>query len=172
NLYIPSTVRWTQDGAQVSLTQKSVYPFDSHIEFQLQSSPQRDFTLNFRIPSWAEGASLSVNGKRIQDSPVPGSFAAVRREWKTGDHMDLDLPLTKRLEPIDPRHANTVALLAGPLVLFSVGESSSAVARQQLLSATKTGRSSWQAGSAATPLTLLPFTAIADEQYSTYLLVS
>ena len=29
NLYISSTLRWTQNGAQIVLTQKSLYPFDS-----------------------------------------------------------------------------------------------------------------------------------------------
>lgn len=172
NLYIPSTLRWTQNGADVSLTQNTLYPFNSQIEFQLTTSSQREFTLNFRIPTWAEGASLSVNGKRVQDSVVPGGFAAVKRHWRAGDRIDLDLPLTKRLEPVDPRHANTVALLSGPLVLFPIGEPSSAVSRQQLLSATKVGKSSWRAETAGTPLALLPFTAISDQQYSMYLLVS
>src|SRR5215467_9884662 len=34
NLYIPSTVKWKQDGAQVSLMMKSGYPDDSHVEFE------------------------------------------------------------------------------------------------------------------------------------------
>lgn len=172
NLYIPSTLRWEQDGAHVSLSQKSLYPLDSHIQFEVTSSRPQDFVLNFRIPSWANGASLFINGKRALEAPVPGSFAAVRRQWNTGDHIDLDLPLTKRLEPIDPRHPNTVALLSGPIVLFPIGESAPVVTRQQLLSATKVGQRSWQADSAGASLTFLPFTSISDEPYSTYLVVS
>jgi DUF1680 family protein len=172
NLYMPSTLRWIQDGARVSLTQKTLYPFDSHIQFQIAGPSPKDFVLNFRIPAWAEGASLSVNGKRVQDSPAPGRFASVRRQWKTGDRIDLDLPLAKRLEPIDPRHANTVALLCGPLVLFAIGDTSPAVTRQQLLAAAKTEKNNWRAETAGTPLTLMPFTAISDELYSTYLRVS
>ena len=171
NLYIPSTLRWTQDGAHVLLAQKSLYPFDSHIQFQVATSSPKDFTLNFRIPSWAEGASLFVNGKRAPETPVPGSFVAIGRQWKMADRIDLDLPLTKRLEPIDPRHPNTVALLCGPLVLFAVGETSPAVTRRQLLAATKLAKHRWRVESASAPLTLLPFTAIWDEPYSTYLLV-
>jgi uncharacterized protein len=172
NLYIPSTLRWRQDGADVSLAQKSLYPFDSHIQFQVAASAPSGFILNFRIPSWAEGASLFLNGKRVPEAAVPGSFAGIERMWRTGDRIDLDLPLTKRLEPLDPRHSNTVALLCGPLVLFAIGETSPAVTRRQLLAATKLGNGSWRAESASRPLTLLPFTAISDEPYSTYLLVS
>jgi DUF1680 family protein len=172
NLYIPSTLRWTQDGDDVSLAQKSLYPFDSHIQFQVATSSPNGFILNFRIPSWAEGASIFVNGKRAPETPVPGRFVAIQRQWKTADRIDLDLPLTKRLEPIGPRHPETVALLCGPIVLFAVGETLPALTRGQLLAATKLAKHSWRAESASAPLTLLPFTAIRDEPYSTYLLVS
>jgi uncharacterized protein len=172
NLYISSTLRWSQDGAQVSLTQKTLYPFDSHIQFQVTASSPKEFILNFRIPAWAQGASISVNGKRLSDSPVSGSFAAVRREWKPGDRIDLELPLTKRLEAINERHPDTVALLCGPLVLFAVGETLPAVTRQQLLAAKNEGKQNWQTETAGTLLDLRPFTAISDEPYSTYLLVS
>ena len=64
NLYIPSTVRWTQDGAQVSLTQKSEYPNESHVEFEVKTSKAEWFALSLRIPAWAEGSSVAVNGKR------------------------------------------------------------------------------------------------------------
>ena len=73
---------------------------------------------------------------------------------------------------MDPRHPNTVALLCGPIVLFAVGESLPAVTRRQLLAATKAAKHSWRVELAAAPLTLLPFTAISDEPYSSYLLVS
>jgi DUF1680 family protein len=172
NLYIPSTLRWIQDGARVSLAQETLYPFDSHIQFVVTVSSPKDFLVNFRIPSWAEGASLSVNGKRVPETPVQGSFASVQRQWKTGDRVDLDLPLTRHLEPINPRHPDTVALLCGPLVLFAIGDTSPAVTRQQLLTATKQAKDGWRVETAAAPLTLLPFTAISDEPYSTYVLVS
>jgi DUF1680 family protein len=169
NLYIPSRVRWIQDGAQVSLRQRTSYPFESHVEFDVTASRARDFAVHLRIPGWAEGAAISVNGKRVESDITPGSFKAVRREWKTGDRLGLDLPLTKRLEAIDGRHPNTVALLCGPLVLFAITNSSPAVTREQLLSATKVGERSWRALTSGPPLKLLPFTSIADQEYSTYL---
>jgi uncharacterized protein len=172
NLYIPSTVHWIQDGAPVSFTQKTLYPFDSHIQFEVTASSPKDFAVNFRIPSWAQGASLSVNEKRTAAAPAPGSFASVGRQWKTGDRVDLNLPLTKRLEPINPRHPDIVALLSGPLVLFAVGETPPQVTRQQLLSAAKQAKDRWKVRTTAAPLTLLPFTGISDEPYSTYLTVS
>ncbi len=172
NLYIPSRVRWIQDGAHVSLRQRTSYPFESHVEFDVTASRARNFAMNLRIPGWAEGAAISVSGKRVESDIRPGSFKAIRREWRTGDRLGLELPLTKRLEAIDARHANTVALLCGPLVLFAITDAKPVVTREQLLSATKVGERSWRAATSGAPLKLMPFTSIADEEYSTYLVAS
>jgi DUF1680 family protein len=172
NLYLPSTLRWVQDGARFSLIQKTAYPFESQIQFELTASRQMEFEINLRIPPWAHGASIAVNGKRADHAVVPGSFVAIRRQWKSGDRIDLELPLKHSLEPLNSLHPETVALLSGPLVLFAVADKTAAVTRDQLLAAKKTGPQTWQANTAATPLTLLPFTAISDEQYSTYVRVS
>src|SRR5215471_6737710 len=91
NLYMPSTLRWAHDGSQLSLTQRTQYPFDPHVAFELTASRPVDLSLYFRIPAWAEGASLRVNGKRLENVAVkPGAFAEVRRTWKSGDRIDLE----------------------------------------------------------------------------------
>jgi DUF1680 family protein len=169
NLYIPSCVRWATDGAQISLAQSGSYPFDSLVRFEVTASKPVSFALSLRIPSWAEGASLSVNGKRASAPVMPGSFAQVHRQWKTSDVVELDLPLKQRLEAIDPRHPNTVALLSGPLVLFPITNSPPAVTRSQLLAAKQVGNLGWRVETAAGMMKLLPFTSIGDEAYSTYL---
>lgn len=172
NLYIPSTARWTQGGAKVSLTQKSSYPFESQITMEVAVSQPTEFEINLRIPAWADGATLAVNGQRWKESMTPGSFAKVRRQWKTGDHLELELPLKNRLEAINPRHPDTVALLNGPLVLFAMTDAAPTVNRQQLLAAKRTANGSWQADTASSPLKFLPFTAISDEPYTTYLVTT
>jgi uncharacterized protein len=172
NLYIPSTLRWQQNGTSVSLTQRGSYPNDGLVEFEFMLSKPTNFAANFRIPAWADGASVSINGKRITDPVVPGSFASIHRVWKNGDRVALDLPMKMRLQSINPRHLDTVALLRGPVVLFPIAPASRAVTRQQLLSASNAGSGKWQVQTASTPITMLPFTEINDEQYSTYLKVS
>ena len=169
NLYIPSTLRWTQHGAQIALTQKSEYPYEPQVQLEVKTSKHAEFAVNLRIPAWAEKASIAVNGKRISSPVQPGSFARISRKWKTGDRIDLELPLANRLEAIDPQHPETVALLAGPIVLFAVTEAEPTVTRGQLLAAKKTGPQSWEVATAGGAMKMLPFTAIGDEQYSTYL---
>jgi DUF1680 family protein len=166
NLYIPSTVKWTQGGAQIELTQKSEYPYDSQVQFEVKASQAAEFAVSLRIPAWAEGASVSVNGKRA--SVLVGTFVTVWREWKDGDRIEVDLPLKARLEALDPQHADTVALLAGPIVLFGVTDGEPKVTRAQLLAAKKNGGQSWQVETAGGVIKMMPFTAIEDQAYTTY----
>jgi hypothetical protein len=126
--------------------------------------------MNLRIPAWAEGASVSVNGKR--ESVAAATFARVQREWKNGDRVEVELPLKARLEAVDAQHTDTVALVTGPLVLFAITDSPPSVTRAQLLAAKKSGAQSWQVETASGTLKMLPWTEIEDKRYTTYLQVN
>src|SRR5271169_4400275 len=131
-----------------------------------------EFGLHLRIPTWTTGAAISINGKRQPMSLEPGAFAVIKRQWRTGDRVELELPMTTRLEAIDPQHSDIVALMYGPLVLFPITTTAPVVTRRQLLSASPAGSRSWRITSSAAPVTLLPFTEIGDEAYATYVRVS
>ena len=172
NLYLPSTLRWMENGTALSLTQEGDYPYEDRVTFTLTGSQPTELTLNFRIPAWAEGAAVFVNGTRQKRLGVPGQFAAMRREWKTGDRVELELPLKMRLEAIDARHTDTVALLRGPLVLMAVKQDQEGptpkVTREQLLQARRMSERQWQVNAANGPVTMLPFTSMGDLPYTTY----
>jgi len=170
NLYIPSTVKWTQDGAKVSLTQKGEYPYESVVRFEIKASKPAKFALNLRIPAWAEAASVSVNGKR--ETASPGTFARVEREWKDGDRIELELPMKIRLEAIDARHSDTVAVLFGPLVLF--GNQVPGLTRAHLLAAKKMAPGLWQVSPDGNiVMKMVPWTSLhQDDTYTTYLRVT
>jgi uncharacterized protein len=80
--------------------------------------------------------------------------------------------MTIRLEPIDPQHPQTVALLFGPLVLFAITDTQPLLARADLLAAKRMDQRSWQVKTAGVPIKMLPFTDIEEEQYSTYMRVT
>jgi uncharacterized protein len=172
NLYIPSTLKWVQNGASVSLTQKSNYPFDPLITFEVTLAKPTEFTASFRIPAWAHGAMLSANNKHDSTAVVPGAFASIRRQWKTGDRIELHLPMSPRLEPLDAAHPDIVALLCGPLVLFPIGKPVPNLSRSELLSAKAASPGKWQIASTNGPVNLLPFFSIEGEPYSTYFKLS
>ena len=155
NLYVPSTLRWSENGAALSLTQEGEYPYEDRVAFTVTSSRPAEFAVHFRIPAWARRAEIYVNGVRQKGSAMPGQFAAIRREWKTGDRVELEIPLGMRLETIDAKHADTVALLRGPLVLMAVKADGTdplpKVTREQLLGAqpresSANGKSTQQTG--------------------------
>jgi hypothetical protein len=175
NLYLPSTLRWTENGTALSLTQEGDYPYEDRVAFTLTSYQPTELTLHFRIPAWAEGASISVNGTRQKGLAVPGQFAAMRREWKMGDRVELELPLKMRLEAIDARHTDTAALLRGPLVLMAAKQEEQSpipkVTRDQLLKAKRISERQWQVNAANGPVTMLPFTSMGDLPYTTYVKV-
>jgi len=172
NLYLPSTLRWNHDGADVVLNQESHYPFENVVRFNLEVKNARSFDLNFRIPAWAKGASLSVNGRRWSAPTAPGSFASISREWASGDTVELDFPMSVRTEPINSRQPQTVAVCFGPLVLFAITDDQPSLSREDLLSATRKGQRTWQIQSKKASVKLLPFTEIGDEQYSTYIRIT
>ena len=169
NLYIPSTLRWMQDGKQHSLTQESDYPFEETIRMKVTASQPSKLAINLRIPGWAHGASATVNGKPLAMAVQPEQFLRIERKWKNGDQITLTLPMELRTEAISPRHPETVALLRGPLVLFATGEGKPSLSSKQLLSARQVERTQWIVDSGTGPVKFAPFTAIGDQPYSTYL---
>jgi uncharacterized protein len=172
NLYLPSTVRWNHGGKMTQLTQSSEYPYEDMIRFELTASSTDTFSIYFRIPAWSSDASLSVNGKVVKAHIAPGQYVPLHRVWRSGDRIELHLPMTARIEAIDPQHPNIVALMCGPLVLFPIGTPLPPCTRQQLLAAKRTAGRTWRIHAAAGTVSLLPFTEITTESYSTYLRTS
>ena len=169
NLYLPSSVRWSTGGARGSLTQSGDYPFTDHVAMRLSASRPVAFTLHLRIPAWAAGARIAVNGTTWPRTPAPGSFAALGREWRDGDRVDLELPRRLRLEALDRGHRDTVALLCGPLVLFPISAEARTLRprRTELLAARQVAPRRWETAVGSAPLPLLPYVDIDDEPYTT-----
>jgi len=175
NLFTPSGVQWKDGGGRYGLTQDTKYPFDNKVQIQVSGSQAKDYTIYVRIPSWAApDPVLSVNGKRFSEPVQPGNFAAIRRNWKDGDRVELELPMPLRLEAVDANHPNLVALVQGPLVLFAVADSQPSFDKNALLQAKPTNNATgdWIAQSAdGSTVSMRPFMNIDRESYSTYVLL-
>ena len=172
NLYVPATVNWRQDGGRCQLSIDTRYPHASAIAITVRTAAPQIFSIHLRIPGWAVGASLSINGRRAAQPLQAGTFAAIRRSWRSGDRIELDLPLATRLEAVDAHHPDTMALLAGPLVLMRMlaGGPTVPPGRRSLLAAQPAeGGASWYAGAGASRIALRPFAEIGNQAYSSYL---
>lgn len=172
NLFTPSSVRWKDSDTELALTQATRYPFDNKIEIRTLASQPHEFTIYVRIPQWATpNPVLLVNGARIADTVEPGTFVALRRLWKEGDRIQIELPRPLRLETVDANHPNLVALLCGPVVLMAVTETQPEFDRESLLRARPLDNAAgdWTATSTDGALvTMRPFMSIDKESYSTY----
>ena len=106
-------------GSKLRLTQETDYPWDGRVKITVDAAPGRACSLMLRIPGWARGAALSLNGKPVDRVPLPGSYLEVRREWSAGDVVDLTLPMPVRLmqaHPLVEEARNQVAVRRGPIV--------------------------------------------------------
>jgi DUF1680 family protein len=171
NLYVPSTLRWQENGAACSLEQATDYPYEGHIRMKLTAAQPREFSVFLRIPEWAKDARVSVNGMRGDWSAMPASFVEIRRSWKTGDRIELELPLPVRLEAVDAQHPNEVALVRGPLVLMALTNPPAALNRKELLTVEPKGHL-WSVKTGTGEVLFKAFRNIGDEQYRTYLSVA
>jgi hypothetical protein len=115
NLFVPSRLDWRERGARIALETR--YPYGELITLAVEAigRPQQ-FAIALRSPAWCDDPSVRVNGKELQAAADEAGYLTVRRRWKTGDRVELRLPLRLRLEPT-PDDPATVALLHGPLVL-------------------------------------------------------
>lgn len=120
NLYVTGTGKVTLQGSNaVTLAQETRYPWEGNV--QLTVTPQRPgpFDLYLRIPGWCDGARLTVAGQPVGKLDLEKGYARVRRDWKPGDVVQLDLPITvQRIEahPAVTADAGRVAIQRGPIV--------------------------------------------------------
>ena len=173
NLYVPSELRWRQNGAACTITQTTEYPASSQTAIALTMDRPQNFAVLLRIPQWAGPRTrIAVNGRTADAAVEPGTFASVRRTWRSGDRIELELDMPLRLEPIPYQQegGQRMALMYGPVALFAVGDLSAPVTKAQLLAADRVLKSStdWTVATAREPLTMRPFATIGDERYRLY----
>jgi uncharacterized protein len=171
NLFLPSSFSWVSNGAKCTLHQKTDYPFGNTVEFELELSRSEPLVLYFRIPAWAGPQTrVSINGRPASAELTPGRFLSLSRTWSNQDHVLLEFDMPLRLEAIEAKSPNTVALIHGPLVLFPVGDLPTGLTRKDLSSAVPLSDSSkdWILRAQGREVTLRPFASILNEQYRLY----
>jgi hypothetical protein len=92
--FSPSTVR-TKLGAastDVTIDETTSYPFSDSIHFTIATEKEVSFPLHVRIPTWCLQAKLLLNGREIRKEKG-GTIAVIKRTWKNGDRLTLQLPM-------------------------------------------------------------------------------
>ena len=114
NLFIPSEVNWKAKG--ITLRQETGFPAEENTTLTIQTDKPVTTTIYLRYPSWSEGVKVNVNGKKVSVKQKPGSYIAVPRQWKDGDRIEANYPMSLQLETTSD-NPQKGALLYGPLVL-------------------------------------------------------
>ena len=96
-LYAPSEVTaQVADGTPVKITEGGNYPFGETVTFDVELLDKKiktaAFPLHLRIPGWCREATVTVNGVR-EGTYSSGVTACVYRVWKSGDYVELHLPM-------------------------------------------------------------------------------
>lgn len=98
-------------GGEVTIIEETDYPFKEQISFTILPRGEVWFPLVLRIPGWCDKATIRINGK-TGPAAAAGSFVRLDRQWKTGDRVTLDLPMTIRASTWEN---NSVGIERGPL---------------------------------------------------------
>jgi uncharacterized protein len=119
HLYDNSTLDWhLEDGTAIKVQQKTNYPWDGSIALTLTPARASEFTVYVRIPVWADGASVAVNGKP-ESAVKAGEYLPLRRTWKPADRVSLNFPMQAVQVAANPRVAEDrgrVAVRRGPMI--------------------------------------------------------
>ncbi|WP_207436079.1 beta-L-arabinofuranosidase domain-containing protein [Sabulibacter ruber] len=113
NLFIPSTLNWTE--RKVTVEQSTNFPSEDNTRLTIKGSGK--FDLNVRVPGWAtKGFLVKINGKGQKLDATPGSYLKLSRHWRNGDVVELKMPFQFHLDPVMDQQ-NIASLFYGPILL-------------------------------------------------------
>jgi DUF1680 family protein len=114
NLFIASELDAKDMG--IRLRQETHFPEEPRTVLSIRETPASAWTLRLRVPAWASGAGVKVNGRKLDATASPGSYLAIARTWKKNDRVEMELPMRLTSEPIAD-DLTQQAFLYGPIVL-------------------------------------------------------
>jgi DUF1680 family protein len=114
NLFIASEVNWRERGMHI--TQRTDFPNSETTRFIFSCAKPSGASLKIRHPFWAGPLRIRLNGVAVVTDSAPSGYAAIQREWQTGDTLEVTLPMSIRLEPL-PDLSARAAVMYGPILL-------------------------------------------------------
>jgi hypothetical protein len=115
NLFVPARLHWPEKGLLVRLETR--FPDEDKIHLELRCERPVALELRVRVPYWAtRGITVRLNGETQEARTVPASYFSVARTWKTGDRLEVSLPMSLHVDAM-PDDPTLQAFMYGPLVL-------------------------------------------------------
>ncbi len=113
-LYGPSTVTFElPSGQKCHIAEQTAYPFNGEIRFDFTMSSKEEFAFMLRIPAWCQQAKIYINDHLWSDACISGTFVTLRRKFRNGDRirLNLDLQPTLHIVPNQGAYVQRGALL-------------------------------------------------------------
>jgi DUF1680 family protein len=119
NLYEAGTAKLKlADGKAVTLITETRYPAEGIVRIKVAPEKPETFSVKLRIPASCTSGNIRINDRPAEPRPeAVDGYLAVRREWKQGDAIELNLKLEPQLVAGDHMNEGKAALMYGPLVL-------------------------------------------------------
>jgi DUF1680 family protein len=102
---------------EIKLIEKTNYPWEGNIEFEIKT--EGEYKIFLRIPSWAKGYTIKINGNKINTKEVKNGYIEMENQWKEGDKINLELPMEIEIIESHPKvkdNVGKVAIKRGPIV--------------------------------------------------------
>jgi uncharacterized protein len=113
NLFLSSRLEWR--ARQLSIEQVTRFPDSGVVRLSITRGSPQELTLAIRQPAWCPEMTIKVDG-RTTVARQPGEYARIKRRFAAGDALEIQLPMSARLEPL-PRAPEYTALAYGPVTL-------------------------------------------------------
>ena len=121
NQFVASTATLKlSSGNVVSLKQATEYPVDGTIRIQLGPQKPETFAVRVRLPGWCAQPAVMVNGILV-GGLKPGTYAEIKREWKSGDQVEVALPMVAHWVEGEHHNSGLACLIRGPVVYMVDG---------------------------------------------------
>lgn len=104
--------------AAAVLSMRTRYPWLGAVDVRVTECAAVPWTLSLRVPAWAPGLRVTVNGDQIPAN-VEAGYVRIDRSWVAGDVVALVMDMPARITAANPRVdaiRGCVAIERGPLV--------------------------------------------------------
>jgi DUF1680 family protein len=119
HLYEESNAKIKLFDQDISISQKTNYPWDGKVKIDVSTDLSKEFTLFLRIPGWTNGNfEVKINGERIDHSTQNG-YMKIKRNWKGNNSVEIELPMKVKMiksHPFVRENTDKVAIVRGPIV--------------------------------------------------------
>ena len=130
NLYNASTATLGLEGdVNLRLEQQTDYPSSGNVLLKVDPSQEAVFEIKLRIPRWCKEATVSINGSKAA-SVSGGQFYGITRQWKVGDSIQLEMPMTWRFIRGRRTQEGRAAIMRGPQIFTFNPECNSEISGQ------------------------------------------